>query len=168
MEPWGIPVIASVQSLNEPFVRILCCLFHKQFCISFKYALEKPHPSNFANSKLPDQCCMIAEVTTYPWPSGQRGRMQPQKSQFGSLEGRTQFPQFLISGTSCQRQMAGEVEDLIGLSSATYASAKARERKGVSHQTAYTVTSRQLLLTPLQPICIQYAALVQGSEMSEG
>ena len=74
MEPWGIPVIASFQSLNEPFVRILCCLFHKQFCISFKYALEKPHPSNFANSKLPDQCCMIAEDTTYPWPSGQRGK----------------------------------------------------------------------------------------------
>ena len=45
--------------------------------------------------------------------------------------------------------MVGEVEDLIGLSSATYASAKAREHKGVSHQTAYTVTYLQLLLTPL-------------------
>ena len=29
IEAWGAPVIKSAQSLNEPFIEILCCLLHK-------------------------------------------------------------------------------------------------------------------------------------------
>ena len=52
MEPWGTPVITSVQSLKEPFIELLWFLLHKQSCISLKDILEKPYAFNFVNSKL--------------------------------------------------------------------------------------------------------------------